>query len=151
MLSDEYDLLSSELMVAAYVQGLQQTLSSESNSSFPSFALRSNDSTTSSMPIEEEQSAKQLKPNTQTSIHLDDKTFVPLKILSFNGLDLSNNPHQYYKNKHTAGYPGDANSLSPVFKYSNDSTHAHEELDEIIYEHCWNKKNTSSVKCAPQM
>lgn len=31
MLSDEYDLLSSEIMVAAYVQGLQQTLLSESN------------------------------------------------------------------------------------------------------------------------
>lgn len=103
------------------------------------------------MPIEEEQSTKQLKSNTQTSIHLDHKTFVPLKILSFNGLDLSNNPHQYYKNKHTAGYPGDVNSSSPVFKYSKDSTHAHEELDEIIYEHCWNKKNTSTVKHAPQM
>ncbi|KAF3439136.1 hypothetical protein FNV43_RR17411 [Rhamnella rubrinervis] len=150
ILSDEYDQLSSETMVAAFVQGLQQTFSSDSNSS-PLLALKSsNDSTTSFTTLKEERPIKQLKVNTQTSTLLDHKTTEPL-ILSFNSPDFSNNPQQYYKDDHSAGYSGDLYSMSPVYKYSKVSALANQELDEIVFEKYLSNKSTSTAAPATQL
>nr|XP_048335288.1 transcription factor bHLH19 [Ziziphus jujuba var. spinosa]XP_048335289.1 transcription factor bHLH19 [Ziziphus jujuba var. spinosa] len=138
ILTDDYEQ-STELMIAAFVEGLQQTLSSESNSSSPTLDIKNSDSTVNAY-MEDQRRLKQRRTT------MEHKNSEPL-ILSFNNPDFLRNSE--YNKEDIAGFSRDLSSSSPVFQYSKHPFHANQE-DEIIFGQ-WSKNTTSTTKPASQL
>lgn len=138
-MSDEYEH-GTELMIAAFVEGLQETLSSESNSTSPALALKNSDSSANFASMEVQ------RPTKQRRTTMEHRASEPL-VLSFNNPDFLSNPE--CKEDIAAGFSGDFSSSSPVFQYSKNSFQAIQE-DEIVFGQ-WSKTTTSNTKPASQL